>query len=206
MRSSRALEHRSSDGSRRVHSVPRDVGTGAAGSPGSTRSKDGEDRVSHLHGRKRGRAPEEVRRISRKKPERSRRAMRRGDISFPAMSAWQAILLGRSAPHGIVPVSSINLSPFSRAQQAREAAANLSFDISSLHWYQRFSHAVYARDLAGIFRRGGRVGRGVRRRMSRGSSAHRSHHRHDPGVLAGLFPLKRFEEHRSLRRRSGFRC
>jgi undecaprenyl-diphosphatase len=117
------------------------------------------------------------------------------------MSTWQAILLG--AIQGLtefVPVSSTaHLYLAQRALGLENSAANLSFDIV-LHLGTALALiAVYARDLAGMV---AEAGRWIARRPAR-----RPEDRAliiplvlgtIPGVLAGLFLLKRFEEHRSL--------
>jgi len=117
------------------------------------------------------------------------------------MSPWQAILLG--AVQGLtefVPVSSTaHLYLVQSALGLGNDAANLSFDIV-LHLGTALALVVvYARDLAGIL---AEAGRWIARRPARlpedralivplalGTV---------PGVLAGLFLLKRFEEHRTL--------
>jgi undecaprenyl-diphosphatase len=117
------------------------------------------------------------------------------------MSTWQAILLG--VIQGLtefVPVSSTaHLYLAQRALGLGNGAANLSFDIV-LHLGTALALiAVYARDLIGMV---GEAGRWIARRPAR-----RAEDRAlivplivgtIPGVLAGLFLLKRFEAHRSL--------
>jgi len=117
------------------------------------------------------------------------------------MSAWQAVLLGTiQGLTEFVPVSSTaHLYLAQWALGLGNGAANLSFDIV-LHLGTALALvAVYARDLAGML---GESGRWVARRPAR-----RPEDRAlvvpvvagtVPGVLAGLFLLKRFEEHRSL--------
>jgi undecaprenyl-diphosphatase len=118
------------------------------------------------------------------------------------MSTWQAILLGTiQGLTEFVPVSSTaHLYLAQRALGLGNAAANLSFDIV-LHLGTALAlMAVYARDLTGMV---AEAGRWIARRPAR-----RPEDRElivplvlgtIPGVLAGLFLLKRFEEHRSLR-------
>jgi len=117
------------------------------------------------------------------------------------MSTWQAVLLG--AVQGLtefVPVSSTaHLFLVQRWLGLANEGANLSFDIV-LHLGTALALiAIYARDLAGMVAEAGRwiSRRPARRPVDRalivplvlGTV---------PGVLAGLFLLKRFEEHRSL--------
>ena len=117
------------------------------------------------------------------------------------MNGWQAVFLG--AVQGLtefVPVSSTaHLFLAQRALGLGNEAANLSFDVV-LHLGTALAlMAVYARDLSGMI---GEAARWVARRP-----AGRPEDRAlivplivgtIPGVLAGLFLLKRFEAHRSL--------
>jgi undecaprenyl-diphosphatase len=117
------------------------------------------------------------------------------------MSTWQAVLLG--AVQGLtefVPVSSTaHLFLVQRWLGLANEGANLSFDIV-LHLGTALALiAVYARDLSGMIAEAGRwIARKPPRRPEDRALIVPIVVGTIPGVLAGLFLLKRFEEHRSL--------
>jgi undecaprenyl-diphosphatase len=111
-------------------------------------------------------------------------------ISFAAMHLWQAIFLG--AVQGLtefIPISSTaHLFLFQTWLRLGNGAASLSFDIV-LHLGTALALiVVYARDLWGMVE-----GRAEERALVLPLIVGTI-----PGVLAGLFLLKRFESHRTL--------